>query len=429
MYLVATCFAKANSAICQCSCCVGQGCKPIAKPPVFIPSCKDGACGVKCTTTFPNDCVVPTSGGQILRNATTLTVILNIPVRVKNIRAGRSQGGLRAQHLTSIQFLAQFSEAKLENANIGTTDIQFTPKTIKSGNFVGDTKTAGSICLMMQTAIPCLLFANGPSELKLLGGTNTEFAPDIDYYKMVFQPIAKRFNFNFDLNIIRRGYYPKGGGNVRISINPIDQLTSIDLTDFGQIKRFFGRSFVAGNLPKNIADEMAEAAKNLIHKNYSTQIPIDIEIVQEPKNKAIGTASGIMIGAETTTGCLLAANALGKRDILASNVGIQATEELLKDLSHEACVDRYLEDQLILLMALAKGNSKIRCGPLSDRTKTAIYVVEHLTNVKFKVTEIPSSKRDDILHLSTSQASTSLLNISNSTTIIECEGLGYQRQL
>ncbi len=32
-------------------------------------------------------------------------------------------------------------------------------------------------------------------------------------------------------------------------------------------------------------------------------------------------------------------------------------------------------------MALAKGHSKIRCGPLSDRTKTAIYVVEQLTNV------------------------------------------------
>ncbi|CAF1270013.1 unnamed protein product [Rotaria sordida] len=48
------------------------------------------------------------------------------------------------------------------------------------------------------------------------------------------------------------------------------------------------------------------------------------------------------IGVETTTGCLLAANALGKRDILASDVGIQATEELLKDLSHETCVDRYL---------------------------------------------------------------------------------------
>jgi RNA 3'-terminal phosphate cyclase len=28
------------------------------------------------------------------------------------------------------------------------------------------------------------------------------------------------------------------------------------------------------------------------------------------------------------------------------DVGIEATEELLKDLYHNACVDRYLEDQV-----------------------------------------------------------------------------------
>ena len=38
---------------------------------------------------------------------------------------------------------------------------------------------------MMQSALPCLLFADGPSELKLIGGTNVDFAPDIDYYEMV----------------------------------------------------------------------------------------------------------------------------------------------------------------------------------------------------------------------------------------------------
>lgn len=82
-------------------------------------------------------------GGQILRNATTLSVILNIPVRVRNIRAGRSQDGLRAQHLTSVQLLTGFSQGQLDNATIGTTDIQFTPKTIHGGNYVGDTHTAG----------------------------------------------------------------------------------------------------------------------------------------------------------------------------------------------------------------------------------------------------------------------------------------------
>ncbi len=51
------------------------------------------------------------------------------------------------------------------------------------------------------------------------------------------------------------------------------------------------------------------------------------------------------IGAETTTGCLFAANAFGQRGKSSSDVEIQVTEELMKDLSYKACMDRYLEDQ------------------------------------------------------------------------------------
>ena len=52
------------------------------------------------------------------------------------------------------------------------------------------------------------------------------------------------------------------------------------------------------------------------------------------------------VGAETTTGCLLAASALGKRGVPAHDVGKQATEDLLYDLSYKACVDRHLQDQV-----------------------------------------------------------------------------------
>lgn len=82
-------------------------------------------------------------GGQILRNSTAFSVLLDIPIRVEKIRAGRTQGGLRPQHLTGIQLLAQLSEAKLHNGNIGATEIYFTPRTIKGGNYLADTKTAG----------------------------------------------------------------------------------------------------------------------------------------------------------------------------------------------------------------------------------------------------------------------------------------------
>ncbi len=96
-------------------------------------------------------------------------------------------------------------------------------------------------------------------------------------------------------------------------------------------------------------------------------------------------------------------------------------------------------------MALAKGHSKIRSGPLSDHTKTAIYVAELLTKVcltikhvfsvffnfflkvKFTVTEVSSSKTGgNGSNSTTSQAAAA--STSNSTFIIECEGLGHQRR-
>ncbi|CAF4269092.1 unnamed protein product, partial [Rotaria magnacalcarata] len=82
------------------------------------------------------------------------------------------------------------------------------------------------------------------------------------------------------------GYYPRGGGEVRITVNPIDQLTAVDLTEFGRIKKFFGRAFVAGTLSKRIAHEMTDAAEKLIHKKYSKDIPVEILVLKEPDNIA-----------------------------------------------------------------------------------------------------------------------------------------------
>jgi len=44
---------------------------------------------------------------------------------------------------------------------------------------------------------------------------------------------------------------------------------------------------------------------------------------------------------------------------------------------------RHLQEQLILYMALAKGESKILTGHVSLSTETAIYLAEHLTSVLF----------------------------------------------
>nr|BAG61672.1 unnamed protein product [Homo sapiens] len=143
-------------------------------------------------------------GGQILRVSTALSCLLGLPLRVQKIRAGRSTPGLRPQHLSGLEMIRDLCDGQLEGAEIGSTEITFTPEKIKGGIHTADTKTAGSVCLLMQVSMPCVLFAASPSELHLKGGTNAEMAPQIDYTVMVFKPIVEKFGFIFNCDIKTR---------------------------------------------------------------------------------------------------------------------------------------------------------------------------------------------------------------------------------
>lgn len=71
-------------------------------------------------------------------------------------------------------------------------------------------KTAGSISLLLQVALPLTFFADSDTTLTLQGGTNAEMAPQIDYTTEVFKPVMEKFGATFDFDLIKRGYFPKG---------------------------------------------------------------------------------------------------------------------------------------------------------------------------------------------------------------------------
>ncbi|NXC49703.1 RTCA cyclase, partial [Penelope pileata] len=344
-------------------------------------------------------------GGQILRVTTALSCLLGLPLRVRRIRAGRSQPGLRPQHLSGLEIVRDLCEGELDGGEIGSTQITFAPGKIKGGIHTADTKTAGSVCLLMQVAMPCALFAASPSELHFKGGTNAEMAPQIDYTIMVFKPIVEKFNFTFDCDIKKRGYYPQGGGEVVVHISPVKELSPINLTERGTVTKIYGRAFVAGALPITVAKAMATAAVRCIRKEIR-DLYIDIETVREPDDQAFGSGSGIIIVAETSTGCLLAGSALGRRGKKSDKVGTEAAEMLLENLQHGGAVDESLQDQLIIFMALANGVSRVKSGPLTLHTQTAMHFAAQLTKVNFTVRRAEEEDR------------------TKDTYIIECQGMG-----
>lgn len=321
-------------------------------------------------------------GGQILRMAIAFSTLFRKPVRVWNIRAGRSSPGLRPQHLSGLKLVRDICGGRLENAAIGSTEVTFYPGPIRGGEFTADTGTAGSVVLLLQVALPCLLFANGPSTLWLRGGTNAEMAPQIDYTLSVFQPALQKFGAAVDIRVLRRGYFPKGGGQIEVHVEPVTALKPVELVEPGRVVKVTGRSFVAGMLPPKLAHVMADTAAGIIQKQLPS-VDVSIERVKENEADVMGTGSGIIVMAKSSTGCCRAGSSLGKRGSPAEAVGEAAARDLLRELERDTCVDSYLQDQLVVFAALASGKSRILSGPLTLHTETAIHVAHLLTTAKF----------------------------------------------
>lgn len=87
--------------------------------------------------------------------------------------------------------------------------------------------------------------------------------------------------------------------------------------------------------------------------------------------------------AETTTDCILGGSALGKRNETPETTGAKAAEEILTAFNEGACVDSHCQDQIIVLMALAEGCSKVKVGEITMHTKTAIHAAEKMCKVRF----------------------------------------------
>ncbi|KIJ69599.1 hypothetical protein HYDPIDRAFT_106227 [Hydnomerulius pinastri MD-312] len=362
-------------------------------------------------------------GGQLLRNAVALSALLSKPISIPNVRHNRRPPGLRKQHETGIKLVAEICSAETTGVALGSTTIEFRPGPTQLPNILtADPGTAGSTTLLLQVSLPCLLFSPPPpptttspqpeppyepptSILTLCGGTNASQAPQIDYTQHIFLPFLTR-HFSISpppsLMINRRGYFPKGGGSVLCSVPSLPgPLPALTLTERGDVTAIRGSARVGG-LPNQLAKRMRAGALQTLQSHGYPLDKIDISSEREHPDRAVGSGGGIILWAETTGGCLVGGSAVSSKGKDPESVGREAAEELIKNLGHGGCVDEYLQDQIVIFLALAKGRSVVKAGPLTDHTRTAIHVAELMTGAKFHVDEsTPDS------------------------TLITCDGIGF----
>jgi len=323
--------------------------------------------------------------GTILRLAIALAAATSEPLHVFNIRRNRPEQGLKPQHLEAVLTAAKLCNAEVKGVTLGSRELWFNPRKVEGGNIEAQIGTAGSIPILLIATLPICLFAKNTVHLHVTkGGTDVFHSPSINYLRHVFLPVLKHMGLEAVLTIHKYGYYPKGMGEVTMTVTPHQALKPIRLNNFGMIKSIKGISVCTFLADRKVAERQAETAQVFLReKGYAT----DIQVINDQSNP-FQKGSSITLWAETDTGAIVGSDAIGELNKTSEAVGRKAAEKLHTELTVKPTVDVFMADMLVPYMALAEGTSSFLTRAVSEHLETNIWLAEKMLKVRFNIKKV-----------------------------------------
>ncbi len=315
-------------------------------------------------------------GGQILRTALGLSLVTGQSFHITNIRANRKKPGLMRQHLTAVRAASDIGSAQIEGAEIGSETLIFSPDTIRPGSYKFSIGTAGSCTLVFQAILPALLVANGPSELILEGGTHNPMAPPFDFLEHTFLPLLHKMGAEIVATLERPGFFPAGGGRIKITVEPPKALQPIELLSLSNI------SLSARALSAQLPDHIGRRELKVVQDKLN----VDDENIKQEQLELYGPGNALSIFVhsdqltETFTG-------FGQKNVSAEKVAYRAVKQAREYIQTKSPVGTYLADQLLIPMALA-GSGCFRTGKPSNHTLTNIEVIKKFLAIEFTLSQV-----------------------------------------
>ncbi|MBE3028539.1 RNA 3'-terminal phosphate cyclase [Janthinobacterium sp. GW458P] len=311
-------------------------------------------------------------GGQILRSALSLSMITGQPFRLSNIRAGRDKPGLLRQHLLAVQAAAAICGARTTPVALRASSLEFVPGPIRGGDYRFAIGSAGSCTLVLQTLLPALLHADGPSTVRISGGTHNAMAPPVHFLQRAYGRILEQMGADVDIAQQRYGFHPAGGGEVIATVQPCQRLLPIVLLQRGERKAGYAESVVAG-VHVNVAQrELERVAQGM---GWSGK---QLRIVGLPAEQGPGNVLLLTLEHEYVTEVF---TSFGEKSLLAESVAKRLLNEVRAYLKTDAAVGEHLADQLLLPMALAGGGA-FSCSKVSQHALTNADVISRFLPVR-----------------------------------------------
>jgi RNA 3'-phosphate cyclase len=251
----------------------------------------------------------------------------------------------------------------------------FVPEEATGGDLRVDIGTAGAIGLVLQTLMLPALSVPFPVKLTVTGGTDVQWAPTTGYVRSVLFSALAGMGAECSMEVCRRGYYPHGGGEIRITLSG-EVHKPVCLVERGAVVGIHGVSHASKMLKnRNVAERQLEAALSVLGEYPSH---IDIEYAQSR-----GPGSGIDLWAETAASTL-GASVLGIPGKPAESIGLEAGLLLLEQLRSEAGLDLWMGDQILPYLVMARGISKISIPALTSHSRTTMWVIGRFLPATFR---------------------------------------------
>ncbi len=315
-------------------------------------------------------------GGQILRTSLTMSCITQRAIHITNIRANRSNPGLKAQHIMAAHSVRKICRGKLSNLEIGARELTFKPGKIVPGKYKFDVGTAGSVILVAQTIIPLLMFSNKKSKIEIIGGTHVMHTPTFDYFKYVFIRALHKIGFKgIDTMMKRPGYYPRGNGSIEIVIDP-DKNNPVKQNKDDWISISEKAIIQISNLPMHIA---------IREKKIFIQNEIEDVIINEDNGLDPGNAITYYKG-------YVGASILGKKGRRAEDVAKEVIQEVKNQIENGYTIDKHLGDQLMIYGIIGNGLN-YNCE-ITNHTKTNMHIINKFIENAISIEEGKIDKKE-----------------------------------
>jgi RNA 3'-phosphate cyclase len=324
-------------------------------------------------------------GGSILRQALCLSLLTKKPFRINNIRANRPNPGLNNQHLASIELAKKISNSKAIGASLGSSSLEFYPGESSLKEISLDIGSAGSIVLALQSVlIPCILSGN-KFKFSITGGTDVSWSPTVDYFKDIFIPCLENYS-NIELQITKRGFYPRGNGNIILSIKGTNTKTPFIRDSVGSLVLIKGTINSSKNFWKNYTPEKAislstlslsgiGANPSITNYSYPTESEGASILFYASFEDSINNGKYIRVGVSD-----IASN----EDELIKKIETESSR-LKYIINYKIPTDEYLADQLISIIGIFGGT--IKTSNISDHTRSNVYLAELFLNKKLDINE------------------------------------------